>query len=62
MIPLVYRGIPHKKRVQVSEEMLEKVGLKAHAKKYSSQLSRGEQQRTAIARVTRPRSLYYTSS
>ncbi|WP_336883633.1 ABC transporter ATP-binding protein [Priestia koreensis] len=51
MLPLVYRGIPHKKRVQVSEEMLEKVGLKAHAKKYPSQLSGGEQQRTAIARV-----------
>ncbi len=36
---------------QVAHELLERVGLSAHAHKYPSQLSGGQQQRVAIARA-----------
>lgn len=51
MLPLVYRRISHKKRMQISKEMLEMVGLERHINKYPYELSGGEQQRTAIARA-----------
>ncbi|AKR07896.1 MULTISPECIES: ABC transporter ATP-binding protein [Bacillus] len=51
MLPLVYRKISHKKRIQISKEMLEMVGLERHINKYPYELSGGEQQRTAIARA-----------
>ncbi|MED0901632.1 ABC transporter ATP-binding protein [Bacillus nitratireducens] len=51
MLPLVYRRISHKKRMQISKKMLEMVGLEGHVNKYPYELSGGEQQRTAIARA-----------
>lgn len=51
MLPLIYRRMPHKMRVEVSKKMLELVGLEAHLNKYPNELSGGEQQRAAIARV-----------
>ncbi|OPD57106.1 ABC transporter ATP-binding protein [Bacillus anthracis] len=51
MLPLVYRRISHKKRMKISKEMLEMVGLERHINKYPYELSGGEQQRTAIARA-----------
>ncbi|PEC57239.1 peptide ABC transporter ATP-binding protein [Bacillus cereus] len=51
MLPLIYRKISHKKRMQISKEMLKMVGLEGHINKYPYELSGGEQQRTAIARV-----------
>ncbi|GAB6562015.1 ABC transporter ATP-binding protein [Bacillus mobilis] len=51
MLPLIYRKISHKKRIQISTEMLEMVGIERHINKYPYELSGGEQQRTAIARA-----------
>ena len=51
MLPLIYRKVSHKKRIQISKEMLEMVGLERHINKYPYELSGGEQQRTAIARA-----------
>ncbi|QUG82684.1 ABC transporter ATP-binding protein [Bacillus nitratireducens] len=51
ILPLIYRRISHKKRMQISKEMLEMVGLEKHVNKYPYELSGGEQQRTAIARA-----------
>ncbi|PEZ52125.1 peptide ABC transporter ATP-binding protein [Bacillus cereus] len=51
MLPLIYRRISHKKRMQISKEMLKMVGLERHINKYPYELSGGEQQRTAIARA-----------
>ncbi|EJS65198.1 ABC transporter ATP-binding protein [Bacillus cereus] len=51
MLPLVYRRISHKKRMQILKRMLEMVGLEKHINKYPNELSGGEQQRTAIARA-----------
>ncbi|MHC2834891.1 ABC transporter ATP-binding protein [Bacillus sp. F9_6S_D1_P_5] len=51
MLPLVYRRISHKKRMQISKEMLKMVGIERHINKYPYELSGGEQQRTAIARA-----------
>jgi len=50
-IPLIYRGIRGKIRREMSEQALEKVGLKERMKHLPSQLSGGQQQRVAIARA-----------
>jgi putative ABC transport system ATP-binding protein len=55
-LPLIYSGVPERKRKQAAKEMLSKVGLGAKMKSYPSELSGGQQQRVAIARalVTKP--------
>ena len=50
-LPLVYSGMPHKKRLERSEEMLVRVGLQDKLRHFPNQLSGGQQQRVAIARA-----------
>lgn len=50
-VPLGYAGISSKKRKEISDRLLERVGLKEKAKNKPSQLSGGQQQRIAIARA-----------
>lgn len=55
-LPLIYSKIPSRKRKEMAENILEKVGLKDKMKHYPNQLSGGQQQRVAIGRaiVTQP--------
>lgn len=50
-LPLLYRKISAKRRRELAQAALEKVGLKARTHHYPSQLSGGQQQRVAIARA-----------
>nr|WP_321267581.1 ABC transporter ATP-binding protein [uncultured Sulfurimonas sp.] len=50
-LPLVYRGIEVKKRIDMSNDALIKVGLSAVADHTPAELSGGQQQRVAIARA-----------
>lgn len=50
-LPLLYRKVSAKKRRQLAEEALTKVGLKNRMKHFPSQLSGGQKQRVAIARA-----------
>ncbi|MDP5241076.1 amino acid ABC transporter ATP-binding protein [Uliginosibacterium sp. 31-16] len=51
LAPRRVRKWSDEKATQVALELLERVGLSAHAHKYPSQLSGGQQQRVAIARA-----------
>lgn len=55
-LPLIYRGLPKKKRRKLALWALDAVGLKAWQHHTPSELSGGQQQRVAIARaiVTEP--------
>ena len=50
-LPLIYRGVPKKERVRLSEIALDKVGLKSRQTHKPSEMSGGQQQRVAIARA-----------
>ncbi|PAF23105.1 macrolide ABC transporter ATP-binding protein [Terribacillus saccharophilus] len=50
-IPLIYKGIPKRKRRQMSIELLERLGLRDRTDYRPSQLSGGQKQRVAIARA-----------
>ena len=50
-LPLVYRGIPEKQRLETARKMLERVGMKERSHHRPSELSGGQQQRVAIARA-----------
>lgn len=50
-LPLIYRGVPKAERRQRAKEALEIVGLSDRAKHRPSEMSGGQQQRTAIARA-----------
>jgi len=56
MLPLVYKGIPLKKRKELAMKSLQKVNLADRTDHIPSQLSGGQRQRVAIARalVTNP--------
>ena len=50
-LPLMYRDVPGKERLRLSNEALDKVGLKKRKDHRPSQMSGGQQQRVAIARA-----------
>jgi len=50
-IPMIFAGVPKKKRVERAKELLKAVNLLERADNLPSQLSGGEQQRVAIARA-----------
>ncbi|RMG86602.1 MAG: ABC transporter ATP-binding protein [Bacteroidetes bacterium] len=56
-LPLYYRKIDRKKRLEIAVEYLDRVGLKDWSHHYPTQMSGGQQQRVAIARalVTQPK-------
>ncbi len=50
-VPLIGQGIAFSKAVKLATDMLEKLEMGTHARKYPRQLSGGQQQRVAIARA-----------
>lgn len=50
-LPLMYKGVPHVKRLTTAAEMMEKVGLKEKQYYLPNQLSGGQVQRVAVARA-----------
>ncbi|MDK2907421.1 MAG: putative transport system ATP-binding protein [Petrotoga sp.] len=50
-LPLIYAGVPQKKRREIAKEQLELVGLGNRLDHKPTQLSGGQQQRVAIARA-----------
>jgi putative ABC transport system ATP-binding protein len=50
-IPLLYRGLPGATRRRMARTALERVGLAARVHHFPAQLSRGQQQRVAVARA-----------
>jgi putative ABC transport system ATP-binding protein len=50
-LPLAYAGVAKKKRTEVAQACLERVGLADHAHHRPTQLSGGQSQRVAIARA-----------
>jgi len=51
LAPVRVRGLSRRDAQVRAHDLLEKVGMSAHAEKYPSQLSGGQQQRVAIART-----------
>ena len=50
-LPMVYKGVPEKERYERAKEALKLVGLEHREYHLPSQMSGGQQQRTAIARA-----------
>lgn len=56
-LPLYYKGVKRKERLEIAMDYLDKVGLKEWANHLPNELSGGQKQRVAIARalVTKPK-------
>ena len=50
-LPLIYRGVAKKERLQLAETALGRVGLESRKTHKPSEMSGGQQQRVAIARA-----------
>ncbi|MCR4399228.1 MAG: ABC transporter ATP-binding protein, partial [Firmicutes bacterium] len=50
-LPLVYRGVPARKRRDAAMDMLEAVGIREQAERMPGEMSGGQQQRVALARA-----------
>jgi putative ABC transport system ATP-binding protein len=50
-LPLIYKGIHEKERIEIAQEVLKKVGIEDKCDSLPSQLSGGQQQRVSIARA-----------
>jgi len=50
-LPLIYRGVPKNERKKLAKEALSRVGLTERSRHRPSQMSGGQQQRTAVARA-----------
>ena len=50
-MPMLYAGMPNKKRIQRAKELLELVGMGDRMKHLPEELSGGQKQRVAIARA-----------
>ncbi len=50
-LPLIYRGVPARKRIAAAKEVIERVGLSHRLRHTPMQLSGGQCQRVAIARA-----------
>lgn len=50
-LPLIYRGVGRRERIELSQIALDKVGLKSRMDHKPSEMSGGQQQRVAIARA-----------
>lgn len=48
-LPLIYSGVPRKKRLEIAKSLLTKLGLADRLKHFPNKLSGGQQQRVAIA-------------
>ena len=59
-MPLMFRGVPKRKRETIARAMLKRVGLGKRLNHYPTQMSGGQQQRVGIARafVTRPQVVF----
>ena len=59
-LPLYYQKVPRRKRNQLAQEYLEKVGLGEWASHMPNELSGGQKQRVAIARalITQPKVIF----
>lgn len=55
-LPLIFRGVPRKRREAAAKDILTRVGLGSHLNHRPTQMSGGQQQRVGIARalVSRP--------
>ena len=50
-MPLMFRGVPKRKREMIARAMLKRVGLGKRMNHYPAQMSGGQQQRVGIARA-----------
>lgn len=50
-LPLIYKGVPEKERIDIAMAVLKKVGIEDKVNNMPSQLSGGQQQRVSIARA-----------
>lgn len=59
-MPLMFRGVPKRKRETIARAMLKRVGLGKRMNHYPTQMSGGQQQRVGVARafVTRPQVVF----